>query len=283
MNELLQLYPPPSREVALEGIYLSHDIRREAAEGGRAFVYTNYVVSLDGRIAVPRRDRPGLTVPKAIANERDWRLFQELAIQADIIITSGRYLRDYADGHVQEILTVYDDPAFADLQAWRSEQGLSPQPDLAVISASLSFPIPPVLLESGRRVVVFTVDGADPARVEALEAQAGEVYAVGATTVDGARLVEKMTELGYRTVYNSTGPKVLRMLLAGGALDRLYLTHANRLLGGEIYSSIVEGELLEPPFDMTLSHLYYDPLALDGLGQMFVAYDRVGGRLKIKN
>ena len=53
------------------------------------------------------RDR-GMTVPKATSNERDWRLFQELAVQADIIISSGRYLRDYAEGQTQEILSVYD-------------------------------------------------------------------------------------------------------------------------------------------------------------------------------
>jgi len=66
---------------------------------------------LDGRIAVPHPTRPGLTVPETIANDRDWRLFQELAAQADLIISSGRYLRDWADGRAQEILRV-DDPKF---------------------------------------------------------------------------------------------------------------------------------------------------------------------------
>jgi len=43
-------------------------------------------------------------VPRAIANERDWRLFQELSAQADIFLTSGRYLREWAKGQAQEIL-----------------------------------------------------------------------------------------------------------------------------------------------------------------------------------
>lgn len=274
-ENLIQLYPLPSREVPLEGLYLSHDIRGAAAEVDHAFVYTNYVVSLDGRIAIPRADGPGMMVPKAIANERDWRLFQELAIQADVIITSGRYLRDYAGGQVQEILTVYDDPAFADLKQWRLDRGLPPQPDLAVISGSLDFPIPHALRESGRRVLVFTTAIADRARVAALKSQGGEVYAVGERHVDGALLVEQLTALGHRTVYNSTGPKVFHLLLAGGALDRLYLTHANRLLGGQPYATVVEGDLLTPPVDMTLHSAYYDPHALGGAGQMFVAYQRL--------
>ncbi len=276
-KNVIQLYPLPGGEVPLEGLYLSHDIRGAAAEAGHAYVYTNYVVSLDGRIAIPRADRPGMTVPKAIANERDWRLFQELAIQADVIITSGRYLRDYASGHVQEILTVYDDPAFTDLKQWRLDRNLPPQPDLAVISGSLDFPIPHALRESDRRVLIFTTEAADRARAAAMRSQGGEVYAVGEEKVDGARLVDQLTALGHRTIYNSTGPKVFHLLLAGGALDRLYLTHANRLLGGQPYSTVVEGDLLTPPIDMTLHSAYYDPHALGGAGQMFVVY------LKIQN
>jgi riboflavin biosynthesis pyrimidine reductase len=84
-----------------------------------------------------------------------------------------------------------------------------------------------------------------------------------------------MTERGYRTVYSSAGPKVLHLLLAARVLDRLYLTHANRLLGGENYASIVEGTLLEPAAGFEIDRIYLDPAALDGLGQLFVSYNRV--------
>ena len=124
--------------------------------------------------------------------------------------------------------------------------------------------------------MIFTVANADPERMSELQAQAGEVHIVGAKSVGGAQLVQKMTGLGYQTVYNATGPKVLHLLLAGGVLDRLYLTHANRLLGGQPFSSIVEGDLLDPPFDMTLSRIYLDPVALDGLGQLLISYNRFG-------
>src|SRR5690606_6878447 len=110
----MSLYPNPGQETALRRMYLAHDIRERTAPGDRAFVYTNFVTSLDGRIAVERPDGSGLMVPSQTANPRDWRLFQELAVQADILITSGRYLRDYAGGRAQEILRIYDDPDLAD-------------------------------------------------------------------------------------------------------------------------------------------------------------------------
>lgn len=273
-DQVLQLYPQPARNHDLHGLYLGHDLRKSAQTRERPFVYTNYVASLDGRIAVPHPTKPGMTVPKQVANDRDWRLFQELAIQADVLITSGRYLRDYADGRAQEILNIYDNPAFADLRDWRTDRNLRPFPDLAVISASLDFAVPPALQNDGRRVVIFTTEDADPERVQALRAQADRVMVAGTTSVQGTALVAAMQELGYRLVYNATGPKVMHLLLADNLLDRLYLTLGHRLLGGAPFSSIVEGTLLEPPVDMTLNTLYLDSAALNGLGQMFVSYNR---------
>ena len=267
-----RLFPLATEELPLHGIYLAQDLRQEALQLEHPLVYSNYVVSLDGRISIPHPTKPGQTVPKAIANDRDWRLFQELAVQADVVITSGRYLRDYADGRAQEILQVYDDPQFADLKQWRLDQGLSLYPTLAVISGSLRFSIPEALTAEGREVLIFTTEDADDERVEELEREAGQVFFAGKTSVRGDQFVQRLGELGHRTIYNATGPKVLHLLLASHVLDRLYLTHANRLLGGDPYSSIVEGSLLEPATDMAIDHIYFDQQALDGLGQLFISY-----------
>ncbi len=271
---ITRLYPRPGGQEPLHGLYLSHDLRASADEMDRPFVYSDYVVSLDGRIAVPHPTQPGLTVPKAIANDRDWRLFQELAVQADVVITSGRYLRDYTDGRAQEILQVYDDPRFADLKEWRLSRGLTAQPALAVISASLSFSIPEALTQGDREVLIFTVESADGDRIAQLEEEAGQVFTAGATSVQGDQFVSRLAELGYRTIYNATGPKVLHLLLADDRLDRLYLTHASRLLGGDPFSSVVEGPLFESAVDMRLHAIYLDEVGLDGLGQLFVSYNR---------
>lgn len=276
-KEIVRLYPQPVQQLPLKGLYLDHKLRQHAAQSEGAFVYSNYIASLDGRIAVPHPTRPGMMVPKKTANERDWRMFQELAVQADVLITSGRYLRDVADGRAQEILQVYEKPEFADLKAWREEAGLPTYPALAVISGSLLFPIPEILTGEDRRVLIFTTQNSDPERRRALADQAGQVIIAGETGVDGQQLVDGLLELGYRTIYNTTGPKVQHLLLSAGVLNRLYLTLAHRALGGDPYSTIVDGPLLEPPADFLLRHLYYDPLALDGLGQLFTAYDVVSG------
>jgi riboflavin biosynthesis pyrimidine reductase len=270
-DKILQLYPQPPQECKLQGLYLAHDLRQQRNTGAATFIYANFITSLDGRIAVPRPSGGGLKVPETTANERDWRLFQELAAQADVIISSGRYLREWAAGRAQEILQV-DDPRFADLRAWRQQHNLRPQPDIAILSASLDFPIPDVLTAGGRQFLVFTPADPHPARVAEIEAHGGRVFVAGQQAVLGDRLAHILAQLGYRFVYSAAGPQILHLLAAGGVLDRLYLTFASRLLAGEPFASIAEGPLFDPPVDARLFSLYFDPLALDGLGQLFACY-----------
>ncbi len=274
-DKILQLYPAPCREVSLRGLYLEHDIRAHAEGLDRVFVCANFVGSLDGRIAVPDPSGKGVTLAEAITNPRDWRLFQELAVQADILITSGRYLREYAVGVKQEILQIYTDPQFEDLRSWCLSRGVPPQPDLAVISNRLDFDVPPALLEDDRSLLIFTTKSADPAQIQRLKDQGAKILFSGEKNVDGRELCAHMTELGYQTAYSGAGPKVLHLLASSGVLDRLYLTFVNRILGGDPYASILEGPLLDPPLDLQLNTLYFDPYGIEGLGQLFASYDRV--------
>jgi riboflavin biosynthesis pyrimidine reductase len=272
MNNLIQLYPPSAKELPLKGAYLAHNLRQYGIRDSRPYIYSNYITSIDGRIAIPREDGSGMTVPESIANERDWRLFQELAAQADLVISSGRYLRDWADGRAQEILRV-DDPRFADLRQWRKDQNLSPYPDIAIISGSLQFPIPDTT--GNRKVLVFTTAEADTKRIKEIEDQAGRVLIAGDQSVRGDEIARHMADMGYQNVFNSTGPKVLHLLLDDDVLDRLYVTHANKLLGGKPFSSIVEGSLFHPAVPLQINSIYLDKFALDGLGQLLLSYNVV--------
>lgn len=271
-EDVLQLYPLPTRKIPLKGLYLDHDLRQHQRDSDQLFMLANFITSLDGRISIePQSGRE--TIPDQIANARDWRLFQELAIQADLLLTTGRYLRDYAVGETQDILRVYDDPNLADLMEWRTEHGLSLYPDLAVISGSMKFPVPERLLRGDRRVLVFTTRSADLALVKNVESQVDEVIAVGDGSIDGGEFKAALEALGYGVVYSAAGPKVHHFLLAAGVLDRLYLTLAGKLLGGKRFSSIVEGALFGTEIECRLSSLYYDPTGFDGSGQLFTSYD----------
>ena len=271
---IFQLYPYPSREVPLKNLYIQNPLHEISLKDGQIHVYSNYIASLDGRIAIENASKTGMTVPHQITNPRDWRLVQELSVHADLLITSGRYLRGYAKGGGQKVINVYDEPQFADLKEWRESNGLKSWPDLAIISNSLDFSIPAELSQQGRSVIVITSRTADQKRVRDLEAQGGKVILAGQEHVEGKALVEGLADFGYRRIYSITGPKVLHLLLAGDVLNRLYLTFAHKILGGSPFSSIVEGSLFEPSRGFKLRTLYFDPYALDNLGQLYACYDR---------
>ncbi len=271
-ESLLRLYPGPPTSVALAGAYLAHGLHR--ADAAKPVVYSNFITSLDGRIALVEPGTRRHRVPAAIANPRDWRLFQELAAQAHVLITSARYLRDLAQGQAQDHLPVSTQAPYADLLDWRKAQGLAPQPAVAVVSASLDLPVPAGLDLHQRACYVVTGEGADPERVDALERLGLRVlFAGNGRRVEGRRLVDALVKQGYYSLCAVAGPQLLYTLVSAGALDRLYLTQAHRLLGGSEYDSILEGPTLDPSADLRLTSLYYDAHAPGGTGQLFGAYE----------
>jgi riboflavin biosynthesis pyrimidine reductase len=272
-HPVLRLYPPPAEEIPVCGLYLQ---REPTLPGDRArpWVYSNFIVSLDGRIAIDQPHRRKQGVPDTITNPRDWRLFQELAAQADALITSDRYLRELADGTAQAPVPVSWAPEYQDLLAWRKARGLAAQPALVVLSAGLH--LPPNGLFSSLARPVYVAVGQDKQSEAKRRFAATEVRILlcgAGSRVQGKVLIETLGKEGFRSIYAIGGTEVLETLVKDGMLDRLYLTHAHRVLGGHSYRTLWEGELLHPPLDVTLRALYYDQHGGEGLRQSFAIYD----------
>lgn len=268
MSDLLQLYPPSGVSRSLTGLYLELELHRVAA-AGELLIYANYIASVDGRISL--RDGPSgqFVVPDAIANPRDWRLYQELAAQADVMLTSGRYFRQLAAGCAQDLLPVGREQAYADLRSWRVEQGMRSQPDVVVISRSLD--IPPAALEQlhGRRVLICTCGTCDAQQADQLRSMGAELIVSGAERVDGGVLKQALIERGYRSAYMIAGPEIHRTMIADGVLDMLFLSTRLNLLGGDAFHTILSGAL-DSPQALQLLRLFLDQHASSP--QLFAQY-----------
>ena len=273
-EDILELYPNPGRKHRLTGLYLGQSLVSAASSGKRPFIYSNFISSLDGRIAVPGPHRNTHQVPPAIANTRDWRLFQELAAHADLLITSARYFRQLCDREAQAELPIGSAPEFDDLRDWRSAQGLSPQPDIAVFSASLDIPITALNRYRGRKIFLITGAAADPEKLATIKASSPvQVISCGnRADVDASTLRDKLAEYGYQHVYAIAGPSVLHALVQGKALDRLYHTAAHCLLGGTKFDTFLSGAELNPAVNMPLQAMYLDTRSPDGAGQTLAVY-----------
>lgn len=269
------LYPEPGTR-ALAELYLDERWRETAVPGAEGcFVYANFVASLDGRIATATEPAGPLGVPAAIANPRDWRLYLELAAQADVLLVSGRYVRELAAGTAQAGFALGAD-APADLLAFRARLGLSPRPAIAVLSANLELPIEPLAAARRERpVLILTGTGADGARRRAFEAHGCEVVVAGQPRMTAAQLLPELAVRELRYVYAIAGPEVLRTLVVAGHLDRLYLTTVFRLLGGDRFATLLAGERLPVPAAFRLREAYLDQDGAVAPAQLIQVFERV--------
>lgn len=267
-----RLMPGPPQELALQGLYLDPGLHPGRPDD-RPFVYSNFVTSLDGRIAVSVDGHTTRQVPPAIANERDWRLYQELAGQAQILLTSGRFYRQSARGEAQARLPVGEEDRFADIRAWRTTQGMKPQPDVGILSGSLDIPLTSLEPYRSRTIHIFTGSDCDHGRRAELEQAGINIVTAGdGRHADGRRIIDFLAQAGYHSIYAIAGPAVLHTLLSAGVIDRLYLTIACTVLGGTDFSTLAEGDLLVPPAGMQATGLYHDPHAPAG-GQLFGMFE----------
>jgi len=278
MSELMQmpvtrLFPSPQRDFPLEGLYLDHDLYSKG-HTGKPFVYSNFITSLDGRIAIASEARATHVVPTATTNPRDWRLYQELAGQADLLVTSGRYFRQSLLGEAQDELPLGSRQAFDDIREWRSARGLAQQPDIAIMSSSLKIPLATLDPYRARRIYVVTGEEADPGRVATLQDNGIVVIRAGSgIKVNGRRMLDELARHGYRSIYAIAGPAVFHTLLQSRIVDRLYLTITQQILGGDSYDTLSRGELLEPARGMRLIGLCHDPHAPIDAGQLLAIFE----------
>jgi len=254
---VLRLYPAPQEQRPIQGLYLELNLHRQAA-AGEVLIYSNYIASMDGRISLRDAASGEFVVPASIANGRDWRLYQELAAQSDVMITSARYFRQLARGRAQDLLPIGREPAYRDLVAWRCAQGLEPQPAVAIVSASLDIPARALDMVHDRDIYVFTTECADPAWEKALKARGAHlVHAGGGEYVEGGALKRRLANLGFHSACMIAGPQVHATLIGERALDRLFLTMHGSLLGGSEYHTILQGDLAAP-VRLELESLYLD-------------------------
>jgi riboflavin biosynthesis pyrimidine reductase len=270
---LTRLYPPPEEEFPLQGLYLDHRLQTRGT-AGKPFLYSNFIMTLDGRIAVTSPGRSSRMVPQAAANARDWRLYQELAGQADLLITSGRFFRQSATGEAQDILPVSRAAEFTDIHEWRERQGLPEQPDIAILSRTLDIPLASLAGYRNRRIMVITGDAAPAGSIDALQDGGIEVIAAGpGKHAGGSELTALLAERGYHSIYAIAGPGVFHTLVEADCLDRLYLTITHQLLSGTEYDTFTRGSPLAPVRGLRMISLYHDAHAPAGASQWFSVFE----------
>ena len=85
----------------------------------------------------------------------------------------------------------------------------------------------------------MTTENADSQRVNALANNGIDVIAAGENSVCGRQLVNQLMLRGLGIIYSAAGPRLLHVLVKANVLDRLYMTVATRLIGGDPYDLLL--------------------------------------------
>ncbi|GAA3913536.1 pyrimidine reductase family protein [Microbacterium invictum] len=184
----------------------------------------NFVESLDGAVTLAGRSG-------GLGGQTDRVLMQVLRAMADVVLIGAGTVRAEGYGGIR----VAGDDA-----AWRLENGLSPQPRLAVVSHDLDLdPGHPVFADAESRPLLITHAGAPPGRREELS-HVADVVVAGAASVDLIEMRDELARRGMPQILCEGGPHLFGSLLDAGVVDEVCVTLAPRLIGGRA-GRIVQG------------------------------------------
>jgi riboflavin biosynthesis pyrimidine reductase len=205
-------------------------------------LFTNFVETLDGVVAIPELEKSNALV--ADDSAADKFLMGLLRALADVVlIGSGTLLASPKGTWRAERVFPPAAAAFAEL---RSRLGSREQPLVAVVTAGGSLDPAHPVLEQG--ALVLTTEQAAP-ELRALVPVAAEVVAVGGGDwVDARAAVDCLRRRGHQRILSEGGPTLFASLVAAGAVDELFLT-VSPLLAGRAAGprlSLVEGAELLP-------------------------------------
>jgi len=269
----------------VRGLYLKLDLQSVAQKLGRPLVISNYVCDLNDVIA--KKDKGGeFQVAHELKNASDWRLFQELTAQSDVIITGAGYLKRYASSgeKAENVIDQFSKGGeFASLGDWREGHNLKRNPDIVVVSRSLDFEIPAAAFKDNRKVIIFTTtDGAFSQKAADYQKIGAEVVSAGKVGVDGKVMIRNLSRRGYKVIKMTTGPRVLDILLKANVMDEIFITRVQREIKGKPadVQTVLGEKKLENLQGFKYKRLFYqdEVIAHDGhmISQDFGVYKKTG-------
>jgi riboflavin biosynthesis pyrimidine reductase len=209
--------------------------------GGLGFagptVYTNFVASLDGSVALPGIPRSNALIGGG--SEADRFVMALLRALADVVVVGSGTLHGSPAGtwtpagaHPESA------PLFAELRRLR---GRPERPELAILTGSGAIDVGHPALAAGA-VVLSSTAGA--ARLQdRLPQQAELISLTSAAAIDPRVALRALEERGHRLILFEAGPHTFGAFAAAGAIDELFLTVSPLLTGGSAATrlSLVEG------------------------------------------
>lgn len=215
--------------------------------GGLGFasptVYTNFVASLDGSVALPRVPRSNALISGA--GDADRFVMGLLRAFADVVVVGSGTLHGSPTG-TWSAARAHPPSAslFAELRLLR---GQADRPELAILSGSGAIDVGHPAL-AGRAMVLTSTIGA--ARLQGRVPQATELMPLtSGATIDPHVILRALEKRGHRLILFEAGPHTFGAFATAGLIDELFITVSPLLTGGSATTRLSLVEAVEPTRD----------------------------------
>lgn len=215
--------------------------------GGLGFagptVYTNFVASLDGSVALPGIRQSNKLISGS--SEADRFVMGLLRAFADVVVVGSGTLHGSPAGTWSPGGAHPDSASlFADLRLLR---GQAERPELAILTGSGAIDVRHGAL-SGRAVILTSKAGAARLRGR-IPATAELTTLTSGATIDPAVALRALEDRGHQLILFESGPHTFGAFAAAGLIDELFLTVSPLLTGGSAATRLSLVENLEPARD----------------------------------
>jgi riboflavin biosynthesis pyrimidine reductase len=200
-------------------------------------VYTNFVASLDGSVALPEIPQSNQLISGG--SEADRFVMGLLRACADVVVVGAGTLRGSPSGTWSPARPHPESASlFAELRRLR---GQPERPQLAILTGSGTLDVlHPALAE--RALILTSTSGA--ARLRDRVPESAEVTPLASEAeIDPRVVLGALQERGHRLILFEAGPHTFGEFAAAGLMDELFLTVSPLLTGGSAATrlSLVEG------------------------------------------
>jgi riboflavin biosynthesis pyrimidine reductase len=215
--------------------------------GGLGFagptVYTNFVASLDGSVALPGVPRSNELISGA--SDGDRFVMGLLRALADVVVVGSGTFHGSPTGTWSPARAHPESaPLFEQL---RTARGQTERPELAVLTGSGAVEVAHPAL-SGRALILTSETGA--ARLRGRVPETTEVAPLTTkTTIEPRIALDALKDRGHELILFEAGPHTFGAFAAAGLVDELFLTVSPLLTGGSAATRLSLVEAVEPARD----------------------------------
>ena len=207
-------------------------------------VYTNFVATIDGVVAVPSLPRSNALI--GAGSDADRFVMGLLRAFADCVLIGAGTLRSSPKG--TWLAESVFPPAGEEFARLRVARRRPPMPQIAILTGHGSIDSEHPILRSG--ALVLTTDEAAERLIDVLPDEATLISLGSHEQLDTHLVLATLRERGHSLILSEAGPHTFGGLLEARAVDELFLTVSPLLAGGrgddDVYG-LVESVTLLPP------------------------------------